>query len=110
MAPSTGQDDDGDMSGRKGIRRPSRGKLAKNSLKEVIEDALAPLVDRPKSYCEFAKVGRIQANAIKAARGLDVEGFSHTVEEDDLRHTWKRHGPSGTADRSVTKQDIERIP
>jgi hypothetical protein len=110
MKPAPGQADDGKTSGGRGVRRPSRGKTSKNSLKEVIEDALAPLADRPKSYCEFAKVGTIQADAIKAATGLDVEGFSHTVEEDDLRHTWKRHGPSGTADCTVTKEDIERIP
>ena len=51
-----------------------------------------------------------QADSIKAATGLDVEGFSHAVEEDDLRHTWKRHGPNGIADRGVTRDDFDRIP
>ena len=94
----------------KGVGRPSRGKAPKNSLKEVIDDALSPLADRPKSYCKFAKVERAQANSIKAATGLDVEGFSHAVEEDNVRHIWKRHGPNGTADHGVTKADFERIP
>ncbi len=55
----------------------------------------------------------MEVSRIKAATGLDVEGYSHAVAPGDLRHIINEHGSVGTeAPRGllpVKKQDVESL-
>ncbi len=77
------------------------------SLSEVISNASSR--KRGDTFFEFAVAHKVISD-IKQATGLDVTGFTHSIDEHAIRHVMKRHGPSGSADQSVTQADLAILP
>jgi|GEM_PF-6379104 len=63
---------------------------------------------------EYRQVDHAEAERIKKATGLEVEGYWHAIDAYAVRHIQKEHGdPSRESSRgqiAVTKEDILQIP
>jgi hypothetical protein len=63
-----------------------------------------------------AEIGKVPAWLVREAKqaGLDVDGFTHTIDADAVRHMRGKHGDEGTESArgqiAVTDADIARIP
>jgi hypothetical protein len=81
----------------------------KGSIAEVVRDAQTRK-DVNKSFVEYRALSDVEADEIKRVAGLDVRGYSHSLDEAAVRHILNRHGPTGRADHSVMPQDFEALP
>lgn len=58
-----------------------------------VEFAKKALADKSNQAKEPIRVvSQAEASAIKDATGLNVEGYSHVLDSDEIRHTFKKHG------------------
>ena len=58
---------------------------------------------------QISAVSPREANDIKSLTGVDVEGATHNIQADNVRHIALRHGANGTADRSMANlEDVAR--
>lgn len=59
-------------------------------------------------------IDHIEADRIKKATGLDVDGYKRVIDNYAIRHILKRHGDPKTEEAkqqiAITKEDIELIP
>ncbi|MBR0653291.1 hypothetical protein GXW78_26800 [Roseomonas terrae] len=53
----------------------------------------------------------LAARIRQAAPELDIAGYEHVMQTDEMRHAWRRHGPDGqaVAIRPVTEQDLGSV-
>lgn len=63
---------------------------------------------------DIAPVTPRQAQLVREAVGVDVDGFEHSIDSGAIRHWWERHGPEGNRippdGRPMTVDDLDRIP
>lgn len=102
----------------------SRGKNEVSDIrgddKEIISREIGALYDyslhnRGKNrVIRYADVTPIEAEKIKDATNLDVEGYEHAIDSDFIRHVDSGHGDSQVELRkgqeAVTNDDIRRVP
>lgn len=72
------------------------------------------LVANQKKAVRFSIVDSKEANKIKTATGLDVEGYKHTVDSFGIRHILSHHGnekaEKDRGQQAVNESDIAKIP
>lgn len=57
----------------------------------------------------ISSVSQRGASDIKSLTGVDVEGATHNIQADNIRHIALRHGANGEADRSMANlEDVAR--
>jgi hypothetical protein len=66
----------------------------------------------PAARLRLGAVDAAQAVRVRDATGIDLQGFDHVMQTDEIRHVWRRHGPDGEAGdaRPITMEDIARVP
>ena len=91
------------------------GKLEADFVK-TIDEYFAEAKGKIKQRKEktYRKVNKAEAEKIKAATGIDVEGYEHKIINEDLVHVYKRHGNQKVEAKqglvAVTADDIKLIP
>ncbi|MCK8787099.1 hypothetical protein M0638_22240 [Roseomonas sp. NAR14] len=75
---------------------------------------LDEVVAAPGGQSSRMQLGTFEPNVIarvQADTGVDLTGLQHSIQSDELRHTWRRHGPGGAAGDAtpLTREDIQRI-
>lgn len=82
------------------------------ALHDMVRDNQVPAGE--KRAVRFAAVSDQEAEQIKAATGLDVAGYKHTIDSFAIRHTYQKHGNAKLealrGQLPVTREDILRIP
>lgn len=66
-----------------------------------------------KRAVRFAEVEADEAAKLKAATGLDLVGYKHSVDTFGIRHSYSEHGGDAEIKRGqlpISKEDFERIP
>lgn len=67
-----------------------------------------------KRAVDYGVIDHIEADRIKKATGLDVDGYKRVIDNYAIRHILKRHGDPKTEEAkqqiAITKEDIELIP
>jgi hypothetical protein len=68
-------------------------------------------LSRENPSLAYHRVDTTQAQAIKQATGLDVEGYAHVLDAAALRHIIKRHGNEHRQGQlPVTEDDVAMLP
>jgi hypothetical protein len=64
-----------------------------------------------KGWFTFKEVREAEAGFILKKTGLDVKGYRHSIDKDDILHILKKHGtPKRKNEIAVTKEDVLLIP
>lgn len=80
-----------------------------------VDRELKSFVERVKNSDKFerykiSKVSAREAKDIKNLLGIDVNGYSHNINSDGVKHILKRHGENGQQDKTMSNvDDIARI-
>ena len=80
---------------------------APGRLPALIEDMIAnPRLKRRIGF------GDVPGQAVAQARGagIDIAGFRFSLQSDDVRHAWRRHGPASHDPNPLAIEDFARIP
>ena len=76
----------------------------------AIDDVWSAAQRGQKLWRDYAPVTGLAAERILLETGLDVAGYTHTLDTDAVNHILARHG-AGSDDRMpVTLQDLEALP
>lgn len=82
-------------------------------IRELVEFAKTGPANEKRAVT-FASVSPDEAEKIKAATGLEVEGFRHVVDSFGIRHALKKHGNSASEESrgqiAIDESDIAKIP
>jgi hypothetical protein len=82
------------------------------SITELVQVALSR-TNGNKAYFDLKAVTNEVADRVLEATGLDVHGWTHSIDESAIRHIFNRHGSHETeqprGQLAVTLEDIERI-
>ncbi|KJU86161.1 hypothetical protein MBAV_001646 [Candidatus Magnetobacterium bavaricum] len=99
------------------LRRSDR---RSDSIGQLYDKVVADRKNRkPLEFGKFFRIslGKVSdgnAQAVKAATGIDLTGYERTIDNSFINHVLKRHGdPKTEAARGqlpITKEDIKRIP
>ncbi len=81
----------------------------------TVDDVLAASSDTSKGHvtADYRIVDDVEAQRIKDAIGLDVSGYTHSLDQGAVGHILKQHGGESERLRGqipITKDDIARIP
>ena len=80
----------------------------RGSIGAVVAEATSPTGDLNASR-GYLPVQPDDGDRIRRAGGIDVAGFTHAVDASAGRHILNRHGPGGTADRTVTPDQFDKL-
>ncbi|MDR2428230.1 MAG: hypothetical protein LBD62_00310 [Candidatus Margulisbacteria bacterium] len=79
---------------------------------EFFEEAKGKIKQRKEK--SYRKIDKQEAEKIKTATGLNIEGYTHKIINEDFAHIYKRHGNPKTQEQfgqvAVTKDDLKLIP
>jgi len=108
---------DNKNTGKRGKNRPVdfRGR-DKAALASKIEDMCDEsfLARNENEVVSYADVTQEEAKRIKEATGIDVDGLSHSIDNDFIRHIYSEHGnpevEEGRGQVPTNNEDIKRIP
>jgi len=88
------------------------------AISALVEESLkAPKGRRPEGFkpktVTYREIDEAEAARIREATGLDVAGYSHSVDQYAVEHILKKHGSEEVVSGDeipVTREDIARIP
>ena len=73
-----------------------------------VKDAI--LSDEVKPNLSLGAVSEDLVQKIATEYGVDISGYTHVLNDNDLRHIYNRHGPHTKEKYPITTEDLKQIP